>query len=310
MKLQAITLKHFRSYKAPVTVNVDDFTALIGKNDSGKSTIFEALEIFFNNKLTPIEVADLTIDADDSDKTIEITCAFTDFPEEIVLDSTATTSFRDEYLLNSDGFLQVKKVYDCSGKKPKESILLVARYPCTTGAEDIILLKNSDLKKRCQQLGIPDASYSKTSNVSMRQAIFQHLANLDFEENDIPLEKSDDTKSIWQQIQKNLPIFALFQSDRPSRDDDSTVQDPMKVAVKEALKEVDDDLQNIKRLVRQKAVDLADKTISKLQEMDPRLARHLVPDFRTEPSWEGLFKLIFDTYGYFSPSRSEVWLLN
>ena len=293
MKLKTVTLRHFRSYKEPVTVSINDFTALIGKNDVGKSTIFEALEIFFNNKLTPIDSSDLNIDVDPDNAAVEITCVFDDFPSDIVLDATAPTTLLDEHLLNKNNLLQIKKIYNCSTKKPKESTFLVAQYPCNDDANDLILLKNPDLKKRCDKLEISPDSYSKTSNVSMRQAIFRHIPDLQLEEKDIPLDKSDDTKSIWQQIQKNLPIFALFQSDRPSKDDDSAVQDPMKIAVKEALKEVQDDLEQIKDIVRQKAVDLAEKTISKLHEMDPRLASHLVPDFKTEPSWDGLFKLTF-----------------
>ena len=51
MKLKQLRLKNFRGYKDNTYLEVSDLTALIGKNDAGKSTILEALEIFFNNKL-------------------------------------------------------------------------------------------------------------------------------------------------------------------------------------------------------------------------------------------------------------------
>ena len=51
MRLKQLKLKNFRSYKEETVVDFDDLTAFIGKNDAGKSTILEALEIFFNNKL-------------------------------------------------------------------------------------------------------------------------------------------------------------------------------------------------------------------------------------------------------------------
>ena len=48
MKLREIVLKNFRGYYRETRIPVDDLTALIGKNDVGKSTILEALDIFFN----------------------------------------------------------------------------------------------------------------------------------------------------------------------------------------------------------------------------------------------------------------------
>ena len=48
MKIKAVTVNRFRSYSSPVTVQVDDLLVLVGRNDIGKSTILEALDIFFN----------------------------------------------------------------------------------------------------------------------------------------------------------------------------------------------------------------------------------------------------------------------
>ena len=53
VKLREIILKNFRGYYVETRITIDDLTALIGKNDVGKSTILEALDIFFNqSKLT------------------------------------------------------------------------------------------------------------------------------------------------------------------------------------------------------------------------------------------------------------------
>lgn len=46
MKLDAVKLKNFRGYKEEVVVPISNITAFIGKNDAGKSTLLEALEIF------------------------------------------------------------------------------------------------------------------------------------------------------------------------------------------------------------------------------------------------------------------------
>jgi len=48
MKIKSVTVNRFRGYPSPVTVEVNDLLVLVGRNDVGKSTILEALDIFFN----------------------------------------------------------------------------------------------------------------------------------------------------------------------------------------------------------------------------------------------------------------------
>ena len=40
MKLKTLYLKNFRCYKETISIDFDDLTTFIGKNDIGKSTIF------------------------------------------------------------------------------------------------------------------------------------------------------------------------------------------------------------------------------------------------------------------------------
>lgn len=51
MKLYQLKLKNFRSYKEEICIEFENLTTFIGKNDVGKSTILEALEIFLIIKL-------------------------------------------------------------------------------------------------------------------------------------------------------------------------------------------------------------------------------------------------------------------
>ncbi|WP_053012830.1 AAA family ATPase [Xanthomonas vasicola] len=48
MKIKAVTVNRFRGYSEPVIVGLDDLSVLVGRNDIGKSTILEALDVFFN----------------------------------------------------------------------------------------------------------------------------------------------------------------------------------------------------------------------------------------------------------------------
>ena len=49
MKIESIKIKNFRSYEKETEIRFDDLSVLVGKNDIGKSTILEALDIFFND---------------------------------------------------------------------------------------------------------------------------------------------------------------------------------------------------------------------------------------------------------------------
>ena len=49
MKIDSIKLKNFRGYRSETEINFNDLTVFVGKNDIGKSTILEALDIFFND---------------------------------------------------------------------------------------------------------------------------------------------------------------------------------------------------------------------------------------------------------------------
>lgn len=47
MKIKTLKIQNFRGYKNQVNIDFSDFTAIVGRNDIGKSTIMEALDIFF-----------------------------------------------------------------------------------------------------------------------------------------------------------------------------------------------------------------------------------------------------------------------
>ncbi|QQV04260.1 MULTISPECIES: ATP-binding protein [Chryseobacterium] len=288
MRLKAIKLKNFRSYINEVTIQVDNLTAIVGKNDAGKSTILEALEIFFNNELIKIETADAASGGTAND--VCITCVFDDLPSTLTIDTRATTTLADEYLLNADNDLEIVKVYNCSLKTPTTSIFVKAVYPTDANYNDLHKLKNDDLKSRLTTLSIDPTGIDQRSNVQIRRAIWSSHSTLNRQPILVSLEE-EDGKKVWAKLKDELPLYALFQSDRASKDEDSEVQDPMKLAVKEAISSVQAELDHIKSIVQTKAQEVAKRTLDKLKEMNPELAQDLTPNFKTEPKWEGLFKL-------------------
>lgn len=293
MRLKALVLRNFRGYQGEVRIPVHpDLTAFIGRNDVGKSTILDALGIFFDSPLVKFDTSDLCVYA--KDKEVRIGCVFDELPNSLTLDAASTTNLGDEYLLNKDGDLEIHKVFDCSSGSPKSRIVACALHPTADGCDDLLDLKNPELKKRLQDKNIDTTKVNQSINPSIRKALWDSCMDLKLSLREIELNK-EDTKKIWDQIQYYLPIFALFRADRPSTDEDMEVQDPMKLAIRQTIFEMANDLQNIKDRIRDAALDVARRTLEKLKDLDPNLAKELRPTFRSDPKWDSLFKLALTT---------------
>lgn len=293
MRLKALKLKNFRGYRDEIEIPFEpDLTAFIGRNDVGKSSILDALAIFFDSPLVKFERSDRCVHT--TDPIVRIGCVFDDLPETITLDATSRTSLKDEYLLNENGYLEIHKIFDCSQKNPKPKIVALALHPTADGYSNLLYLKHEELKRRLRELGIPTDNVDLRSNPSMRRAIWRSCPDLHLQLQEIDLTK-EDAKSIWDQLQKHMPIFALFRADRPSTDEDAEIQDPMKVAIRQAVSEMAEELKDVEDKVRSAAMSVAERTLRKLWELQPALAKELNPDFRAEPKWDTIFKLTLNT---------------
>lgn len=51
MKLKKLKILNFRAYQKETEIPFDNMTGLIGRNDVGKTTVLDALGIFFGHKL-------------------------------------------------------------------------------------------------------------------------------------------------------------------------------------------------------------------------------------------------------------------
>lgn len=293
MRLESVALKNFRCYQDEITVRFDELTTFIGKNDIGKSSVLEALEIFFNNETVRIEAGDANVYSDDTK--VSITCEFSDLPPSLTLDAGAATTLGAEYLLTAAGTLKIRKVFDCKAAKPAEDVSLLAHHPTAPGVENLLDLKEKDLQTLVKKKGLDVAL---KGNPGMRQALWASEPNLQLAEVAIPLSKNkEDGKKIWDQLQAYLPMFALFQSDRNSKDSDGEVQAPMMAAVTQALAELQVEIDAIQAKVRQKAEEIARLTHEALKTIDPNLAKELTPQFTppTQSKWRGLFSVNMDT---------------
>ena len=140
MRLKKIKLNNFRCYKGETEICLDDLTVFIGKNDSGKSSIFDTLEIFFNEPKNCPDKDDLNVYADD--EIISITCIFEDLPEQIIIDATYPTTLQNEYMLNSEGYLEVKKLFSV-GTRINSKVYAVALHPNNQNYNDLLSINQT-----------------------------------------------------------------------------------------------------------------------------------------------------------------------
>jgi len=285
MKLIQLRIRNFRCYKDEISIDFDDMTALVGRNDAGKSSIMDALDIFFNDGAPDKNDASKGGSASD----LAIIGVFSEFPDSLVLDQAEFTSLQSEYLLNADGHLEIHKIFNGALDKPKLTALhLVAAHPTAANFSDLMLLNNGDLKKRAADIGANTDAVDKKVNAQLRGVIRDAAPDLELGIIELSLMEGNG-QSVWKGIQAVLPAFALFKADRTSTDQDPEAQDPLNAAIKEAVKQKESELNAIAAHIEQEVKKIADLTLKKLQEMDPSLATTLSPQFPT-PKWANLFK--------------------
>jgi hypothetical protein len=147
MKIKSIGLQGFRGYSNRIDVDFPNLRVLVGKNDIGKSTILEALDIFFNEgkgsvKLDKEDINKANLQA--GNNTIEMSVEFEDLPSTIIIDSSNETTLSDEYLLTSSNTLKVIKRFPNAGAA---KVYIKANHPTADGCKDLLLKKNTELKK-------------------------------------------------------------------------------------------------------------------------------------------------------------------
>lgn len=321
MKIQRLKLKNFRGFRDEVEVKFDNLTALVGKNDIGKTTILEALDIFFNdsnaaNKLAP---TDLNVDARDCEEMhheISIAVCFSDLPEQII---TNTRTIRTRLLLNKDGELEIVKKYEIKHNKDNSTKTFMEQKVfiriCNSNFSQISVL--ADLKNLWPEEIIElqdilhDIKFKKRSilialiELYNRALLFILKLPLIIDQErfiqlfiNMSIHRTDEieitTKSIWKNLQNYLPLYSLFQADRKNTDSDKEVQDPLKDAVKAILSDntLQQKLNEVASTVEAKLNEVAARTKAKLSEMNPAIAKTLKPVIppANTLNWQDVFK--------------------
>jgi len=268
MKIDKIILENFRIFKERQEVKLGNFTVFIGKNDQGKSSILEAIDIFINDGkgIVKIDSGDLNVTAKNSGiDEFRIGIVFTDFPEEVIIDATNKTNLKDEYLLNKDGKLEIWKTF--KNEKLKQTTIKCYHPANDDNINDLLRKKISDLKKIAENKKIH--CNDKRKSASLRKAIRDSYGdNLVFKEIELIVD-AEDAKKIWEQLINYLPIYALFHADRKNQDSDSEIQDPLKISIEQIFKkeEIQNKLNDIAQEIEKEIEDIAKSTLSKFKDI-------------------------------------------
>ena len=288
MKIDTIRIKNFRGYRDEVALEFDPLTVLIGKNDAGKSTVLDMLNIFFNDSklIDKHDVNKACRAAGDLETVFSV--RFSNLPSCIDIDAGNETTLKEEYLAIGDDSFELVKRYSDGGK---EKVFIRTRHPCNPECCDLLKKKNSDLKKIADKLSL---DCDKSRNATIRHAIWNHYRD-DLQIREVELEadpKDGDMKSIWAKIQSYLPVYSLFKPDRSNDDKDHEIQDPLKETVKQIMRsgEIREQLDAISRIVQERLNNVANQTLDKLREMNSEVANTLRPLLPGQLKWEDVFK--------------------
>lgn len=286
MILKKLKLKNFRGYTNIVVDFDSNMNVIIGKNDVGKSTILEALEIFFNSEKVKIDIGDLSVFS--PEPIIEIDCCFDVGDGKILIDATNYSTCKDEFLLNDENLLEVKHTWNCSKGKitaSSQKTYIVAVYP-TKYSTPLIQEKIATLQKlydayKDDPIYVPE---TRTKSAELRKAIYaKELTNpIELALTDIDITK-EDGKKIWESISKQLPIYCLFESDRKNTDKDAEIQDPLKAVTKSVVADMEDQIMQMQNEVKEKVEEIGRKTIQKLSELDSSIAQNIQPLVTLKP---------------------------
>ncbi|CRM18915.1 AAA family ATPase [Pseudomonas sp. 25 R 14] len=294
MRLKTVKLTNFRGYRTTTTIPIDfAMTGIVGRNDYGKSTVLEALAIFFDSADIKPDNSDMNcFSLTEGHDKFEIACEFDDLPETLVLDENAQTSLSQEFLLNGGGAFEVVKTFKASTGK-HDGTAIRCQHPADKALASLLSLKMVDLKKLGEQFGVTGQVADQRVASHWRQAIRNAAGDVPCQETLLDVGKglSTEGKSIWEKIETLLPTFALFKADRQSSDGDAEAKNPLQLAVKEAQAALQVQISELERQIESSVLDVAERTLNKLREMAPELANELTPRFKEKPKWTFNFTL-------------------
>ena len=281
MRLSTIKIKNFRALK-DVTITLSQMSIIVGRNDTGKSSILHALMVFFDKyKLTK---SDFHAGTSESYK-IEIEASFH------IEESAAKSFLQQRKLLDSQGCLVVKKTYDHDLKPTIEVKIYDFVDP---DFQNLWSRKEKDLNDlgRKYDLDFTQAGRSIT-NESKIEELIRYAESKQIAKCDVWITPDKDT---LKTIYSYFPDFYLFPSELSLDTEQSRFQNPFQEMIASAI-----DIDNsIKDTVHKKVIEAVREAIDKIQknlteQTDSITELKVSPDIQ----WKKLVSLDIETVDQF-----------
>ena len=265
MNINSIKANNFRSFSHLEEIRLGQLATIIGQNDTGKSNILKAIDLFLQPKPKP-DISDI-YDKAPPEGNIEIEISFSDLPSIITIEEGVETTFANENLLDKEGCLRLKKIFPRSNLA-KYSVQIISYDYSDDKYSSLTMLKEKDLNDQCKKLGIDVSKSGRgVTNLSKREAI-RKLA----EENNISKSNSylnvDQKSDLWKTILNLLPELTLFETDTKLGVSETSFQSQFRpiiksVTQKEEIVEVKDKFTSMIKTSLQTEVD---KVYEKLKQ--------------------------------------------
>lgn len=266
MKLKRIVIENYKGINTPITIDVNDFVCIVGKNDVGKSTILKAIDAFINDNNPVFEDKNIYNDSN----TVSIGLQFDCERMSAIIDDSIPITFEDEELVDDSGLLCITKKWDVSQKTIKPQ-WYIRRKKYLDG--DFVMLVERELKNLCRQNGIDIAEGQ--GNSDMRNNLREHHrindVSFEYSEDMLPTTGQTRPKKILDAIKEHLPNFGYFRADKSLSDSDAAVQKYFKEKALSLLKEqvsTDNIESSIKKEIGESLSKITDKINSVLSEND------------------------------------------
>jgi putative ATP-dependent endonuclease of OLD family len=283
MLLSTIKIKNFRALKETPAIALSQMPTIIGRNDTGKSSILHALAVFFGQR--KLNNLDFHAGSGGSDL-IEIEASFTD------IDDDAKSFLQQRKLLDSLGCLVVKKTYDRELKpKPVE----VKAYDfIEPDFQNLWSRKEKELNDLGRKYGLDFTQSGRSiTNESKIEELIRYAESKQIAKADVWILPDKD---ISNKIENYLPDFYLFPSELSLETEQSSFQNPFQDLIVRAI-DIDN---NIKDAVQKKVGEAVEEAMRKIQknltEQTDSITQ-LIP--KPNIQWKKLVSLDIDTIDQF-----------
>jgi predicted ATP-dependent endonuclease of OLD family len=199
MKLLSIKIHNFRAI-LDGEFQLNDFSLLIGENNSGKTAVLDALRIFYEDDIKYVSTTDFPkIDTDDKESWIELQFQLTN--EEIA-------EIKDQYKSN-DGLLKVRRLFQSETHKDKvksgQSNIYYVSDADILSEELFYGAKNVSQAKLGEVVYIPEISNTKDSLKTSGPSPFRDTLNIIFERVIKSSKRFEGLEQAFEEFNKEFP---------------------------------------------------------------------------------------------------------